>query len=143
MEIEASEKIGFALMQRVRSGANSAALADGVIDVWRQIENVLVPILGRRGMTVLFKRALSVTGKTVPWLAVVDQQSMTEMDFDALRTACAAQPANAVADGARAFFKSFYDLLSSLIGASLTAQLLSPVSVTSPHDASETPGHEQ
>ncbi|HVI56305.1 MAG TPA: hypothetical protein VM621_14775 [Luteibacter sp.] len=143
MEIEASEKIGFALMQRVRSGADSAVLAEEVVGVWRQIQGVLTPILGRRGMTVLFKRALSVTGKAVPWLAAVDEQSMTEMDLDALRAACAAQPTNVVVDGARAFFKSFYDLLSSLIGASLTAQLLSPVSVTSPHDASETPGHEQ
>lgn len=143
MEREASEQIGFALMQRVESGADSAGLADEVIGVWRQIEDVLTPILGRRGTTVLYKRALSLIGSDVPWLAVVNQQSLTEMDLDALRIACAAQPASAVADGGRAFFKSFYDLLSSLIGAPLTAQLLSSVSVTSYPDASRTPGHEQ
>jgi hypothetical protein len=140
MESEASHQIGVDLMQRVKSGADSADLADAVVSVWRQIEAVLTPILGRRGMTVLYKRALSLTGVTVPWISAVNQQSHTEMDFVALRAACAAQSAAAVAEGARAFFKAFYDLLSSLIGASLTAQLLTSVSVTPYYDASRTPG---
>ncbi|KLD78774.1 hypothetical protein Y886_08350 [Xanthomonas hyacinthi DSM 19077] len=64
---------------------------------------------------------------------------MTEMDLDALRAACMAQSASVVADGGKAFFKSFYDLLSSLIGASLTAQLLSSVSVTPPSRCQQDP----
>jgi hypothetical protein len=143
MPRELSEHIGDVLTQRVQDGADSACLAAEVVGVWRQIEGVLAPILGRRGVTTLFKRTLSLTAARLPWLAVVDQPSSTGIALDALRLACAAQTPAVIAEGGQALLESFHALLSSLIGASLTAQLLSPVTVTPLHDASRTPDHEQ
>lgn len=140
MERDASDQIGIALEKQVQSGAGTAELSDTVIALWRQTEAVLVPILGRRGVTVLFKRALSITGRASTWLADVDHQSLTEMDLDALRLACLSQTATTVADGAGHFFKAFHEVLSSLIGEPLTVQLLSPVGVPPFHDSTQEPG---
>ncbi|MBB3228122.1 hypothetical protein FHW69_002757 [Luteibacter sp. Sphag1AF] len=138
MDSEASDRIGFALVQRATEGADSAHVADEIVAILRQIESALTPILGRRGMTVLFKRALSLASADTPWLAAVNQQSRTEMDFDVFRVVSEAYPPVTIAEGGGAFFKTFYELLGSLIGASLTAQLLSTVSVAPTIDSGRT-----
>lgn len=140
MERDASDHMGIALSQHVQSGAGAAELTDDVIALWRQTEAALVPVLGRRGVTVLFKRALTLTGRTSTWLADVDHQSLTEMDLEALRLACLTQTADTVAVGAGGLFKAFHEVLSSLIGEPLTVQLLSPVSLPTFNDANQEPG---
>lgn len=130
MPRDARELLPSALWQSVNSGADGHAVAEELVKGWVQIEERLAPILGRRGLAVLFRRTLQIAGAQVSWIASAEQVSTGELNIAALAAACAGQPPSSIAQGGAIFLQSFYDLLSSLIGVTLTAQLLFPVGDT-------------
>lgn len=108
----------------------SERMADEIVAVWRQVGAELIPLIGRLGMAVLFRRTLSLCVGRQPWLALVRQTSDRDMALDDLRAACAAQDAAIASEAGRDLFRTLHDLLGSLVGASLTEQLLSNVGGT-------------
>jgi hypothetical protein len=110
-------------------GGDSERLADDAVDRWRHIEGVLSPIIGRHGMGALFRRTVFLARRGHPWL-VVPAGSDT-IDFEQLRAMLSGNPSKA-AHASADLFKTFTELLSSLIGAPLVARLL-PVQETK-HD---------
>ncbi|MDP3874006.1 MAG: hypothetical protein Q8Q80_15215 [Methyloversatilis sp.] len=80
-------------------------------------------------MTALLKRSLYLTRDTHPWLAPVCDAAAGQDVLVSLRSALLLQAeAEAEAEAAHgALLGNFRDLLSTLIGASLTERLLRPV----------------
>lgn len=95
--------------------------------IWQEIDAVLSPIIGGPGVAMLYRRSHHLVGPAFPWLASASGDSQGGMDLEALDAALAAQDVVAAASACGVLLQTFHELLASLIGASLTEQLLLPV----------------
>jgi len=111
----------------VPAGASAEQLADAVVAVWRDIDLALHPIIGHRGVAALYNRSLRLTVAAHPGLAGDHPDALAALDVTALRAALVQQTATEAAAAGTALFRSFEQLLASLVGPALTVQLLRPV----------------
>jgi hypothetical protein len=109
-----------------RSDAEPLAAADAAVAAWEQIETLLSPVLGSRGVAALYKRSLHLTLAGRPWLAPAYEGPLAPGDFAALHATLAAQDGAAAAAGSAELMANFRELLASLIGETLTDKLLAP-----------------
>lgn len=61
-----------------------------VVDVLKQIDDALTPIVGARGVAALHGRCPFLTARAFPWLDGRHDGVQVTMDLDALRRAIAA-----------------------------------------------------
>lgn len=115
------------LTRLATGGADAPQIADCAVAVWQDLDAALSPIIGRRGVAALFKRSVLLTSPVHPSLVAPHWDVDTGSDFDLLRTALALQPvADSIATNG-ALLQQFVELLSTLIGESLTERLLQSV----------------
>jgi hypothetical protein len=128
------------LTQLAADGADALRIADSAVAVWSQLDAALSPIIGRRGVAALFKRSLLLTAPAHPSLIAAHWVVETEGDFDSLRTALKQQSAASAIASNGALLRQFIDLLTTLIGESLTERLLQSVLDNPPgHTAMQEP----
>jgi hypothetical protein len=94
---------------------------------WQAIDSALRPILGGRGVQALYWRSLHLAAADHPWLIRRIETVEEAMDLEALAAAIAGQDAEHGQAGSRAVQLEFLKLLTSLVGASLSARLLASV----------------
>ena len=129
------------LAVRVEPDADVAQFANAVITTFNEIVVVLAPIIGRAGMTALYKRSLHIASRTHPWLAeATDDAEQPLINFASLRGVLERQSQAQATEGGHHLLQVFRDLLASLIGPALTGQLLGDVWANAPsppptHDA--------
>jgi hypothetical protein len=124
MESQESGRISATLTTRVGDDADATQIADAIISTWDAVSDALSPIIGRGGVAALYNRSVHLTGLDFPWLADMNRGTQTTMDLVALKAALTRQTsANAMAGGT-AVLQTFYELLSRLVGPSLTDRLL-------------------
>jgi hypothetical protein len=114
----------------VSDGASSKQVAEIVASAFRGIDQVLMPIIGQRGVAALYKRSVHLAGQAYPWLPRLGEGVHTAMDVSALTTELALQSAAVAAAAGGLLLQTFCELLTSLIGASLSNQLLRTVWAT-------------
>ena len=115
------------LKQRTGSVPNASATSEATATTWRLVETQLVPVIGARGLEVLFRRALHQTTAAFPWLAAsVDRRGSAGV-LPSLTACLAAEHAATAAEAAYVLLLTFAELLATLIGESLTERLLAPV----------------
>ena len=102
-------------------------VGDMLVSVWRDIDAALSPVLGKRGVAALYTRSIHVAGRTHPWLARLHPGSQSLMDLNELLESSAQQSNADVTAAAEALMHAFSELLTSVIGLSLTERLLRPV----------------
>lgn len=119
-----SQGIAVALTRR---GETAGQVAETMVSAWQDINAVLSPIIGQRGVAMLYKRSLHITGRANPWLAGLYAGSEATMDLAALEAVFAQQSSAHAAAAGGISLQTFHELLSSLIGVSLTERLLRPV----------------
>lgn len=127
MESPEIHRIAKTLADRVENGANATQIADAIVSVLHEIEAVLSPIIGQRGVAMLYKRSLYLVGPTHSWLAGVHDGIQVAVDLTELRSVFEQQSSANAAIAGDALLQTFHILLSSLIGPSLTERLLRPV----------------
>ncbi len=110
------------LMQYEAQGADADQIADAVIAVWTGVDAALAPIIGQASIAVLYIRSRHIAGRGFPWLAPA--VARISLDLTELRSLLAQQDANTAAAGGGALLQTFYELLASLVGPSLTERLL-------------------
>ena len=130
-----SRTTGNPLVSQVAAGADAAQVADACVNTWRAIETALTPIIGSKGVAALYTRSLHLASSAHPWLAALRESEPTAIDLVALKSVAAQQTGALAADGANALLQTFYQLLGSLIGPSLTERLLRSVWADSPGGA--------
>ena len=108
-------------------GADAEQVADAIVAIWLEIEQVLHPIIGHRGVAALYNRSLHLAVVAYPWLAIGQPAVAAAVDPSALRSALVQQAATQAAAGGSALFHRFHELLASLVGPSLTQRLLRSV----------------
>ena len=117
------------------------AVAQSACANWGRIDEALSPIIGRRGVAGLYKRSLSLTRGGHPALTTVFDGLIVPGDYSTLQQALAQQSAPVAIAASVALSQTFYDLLTKLIGQSLTERLLRPVldnPLSSGHAAQDT-----
>lgn len=124
VESQESQRIAVALARRAETAGQ---IADTMVSTWQAIDAALSPIIGQRGVAMLYKRSLYLTGPPHPWLAGMHEGSLATMDLAALKSVFARQSSTQAATAGGALLHTFRELLSSLIGPSLTERLLRPV----------------
>lgn len=112
---------------RFEGSMDIGLITNTLIDVWQEIDSVLSPIIGQRGVAALYYRSLYLTARTYPWLESAREGPQTSIDFTQLKALMLQQQClQAIASGGL-LFKTFYELLVSLVGNSLTERLLRSV----------------
>jgi len=103
---------------------SSDEVAEAAVLIWRDIDAALAPIIGQQGVAALLRRSQYLLRDTYPWLGSCPPDGPGASAFDALKSALGAQAAADSAQANGALLQVFHDLLSSLIGASLSERLL-------------------
>lgn len=101
--------------------------ADIAISAWTALEATLSPIIGQRGFAALYKRSLHRTRGTHACLNGACELIGEPDNFGSLCAALSAHANTEAMAAHRALFGTFRDLLTSLIGESLTTRLLQPI----------------
>lgn len=114
------------LAQRVGDGAGALDIARAMSAIWRDIGSALAPILGERGVAALYRRCVALTAVRHPWLQDVQTDALPP-DLSQLEAVFAPRTSAEAAAAGNAFLQTFYELLTSLVGDSLTARLLRSV----------------
>jgi hypothetical protein len=119
------EAIRTALAPRVGL-PNADATVAATAATWRLVAAQLAPVIGARGLEVLFGRALHLTSATFPWLTVGGERGSAS-PLPSLAECLARQDPASAAEASYALLLTFTELLTTLIGESLTTRLLAPV----------------
>jgi len=119
-----------ALERRERDGEPAAVIASAVAATWRDIEAALTSIIGVQGVAALYKRSLALASRAHPCLLEPAATGSTVIDLTALTAALGQQTSNDAASAGGDFLQTFYGLVESLIGPSLTHRLLRKMTPT-------------
>jgi hypothetical protein len=106
---------------------NAATTAEATASTWRLVTEQLAPVIGARGLDVLFIRALHQTSAAYPWLEVVVEREGSVSPLPSLMSCLAGQNPATAAEASITLLVTFTELLATLIGESLTSRLLGPV----------------
>ncbi|MEO6138631.1 MAG: hypothetical protein ABIP11_08225 [Luteimonas sp.] len=115
------------LTQLSTDGADAARIARRTVAILHAIDAAMAPIISQRGVSALYQRSLFLIRPGFPWLVAVYEGALVPGDFSTLQTALAEQSAEDAMLGTTALLNTFHDLLSSLIGESLTERLLGSI----------------
>lgn len=129
-----------------------AAAAALQLATWGEIEVALTPIIGQQGVAALYRRSVHLKTGSHPWLSALIENSASNnsagntigstsggggIDLDALRSVLLRQDAAVASAAGDAVLRTFFELLTNLIGASLTERLLHSVWVNFLSDSSQ------
>lgn len=109
------------------SSPEAQAIAAAAVSTWRGLATALSPIVGERGFAALHRRCLYLLRVEYPWLQAVDADAPEADAFTALLVALARQPHVEAAAASAALLRTLDELLTNLIGESLTDQILGPI----------------
>jgi len=112
-------------------------VADAAVAGWNAVAEALVPIIGRSSVTALYRRSLISVGVERTWLPLVTAADLPANDWTVLHAAMARQTGTEASEAGASLLLAFQDLLGSLIGPSLTEQLLHPVSALPSNGSAE------
>jgi hypothetical protein len=115
------------LAQGAENPADAMTIAAATVALWLQISARLVPVLGARGVEVLFSRALFLAGSSYSWLGGAWDRGRGAPSIDVVRARLGRQEAAVAVPASCEFLFVFTVLLATLIGDSLTDRLLGPV----------------
>jgi hypothetical protein len=121
------EAIRTTLGQRTGRLPNADATAEATAAAWRLVATQLAPVIGARGLDVLFSRALYQTSVEFPWLAAAVGRGGSASPLPSLMVCLTGQLASTAAEASYMLLLTFTELLATLIGESLTTRLLAPV----------------
>jgi hypothetical protein len=124
MESTESHQILASLARRVERGAGAAHIADLIASTWEEVELALTPIIGQQGVIALYGRSLHLTASTYSWLAGIRESMPPKVDLAALKSVLSQQSSSDAAAAGGALLQTFYEVLASLVGSSLTERLL-------------------
>jgi hypothetical protein len=112
------------LARSVKGGASSRQIAELIATSCHAIDTALAPIIGHRGVAALYKRSLHLAARSHVWLASPQEGVPNSIDLEALTSVLAQRSSAEAAAAGGQLLQTFHDLLTTLIGPSLTEQLL-------------------
>lgn len=126
-ESEEGRQIVASLARRVGDIADLAKTAHAIISTLQDMDAALRPIIGQQGVAALYRRSLNLCVSTHPRLAGTCDRVQAGMDLNALKSVLVEQSEVDALFFGEVLLTTFYELLITLIGPSLTARLLRDV----------------
>lgn len=124
---EESRQIVAALAHRVGPNADTARIAQAIVLTLQGMDAALSPIIGQQGVAALYRRSLHRCASQHPRVAHISDRVQTALDLNVLNSELVSESeADALFFG-EVMLTTFYELLTTLIGPSLTARLLRDV----------------
>ncbi|WP_439864636.1 hypothetical protein [Pseudomonas antarctica] len=133
---EESRRIVASLAHRVGPHADTASIAEAIVSILQDMGAALAPIIGQQGVAALYRRSLHLCVSNHPRLARTYDSVLATMDLIALKSVLVEQNQTDALFFGEALLTSLYELLTTLIGPSLTARLLADVWLPSSSDTS-------
>jgi hypothetical protein len=121
------EAIRRTLALRAGDAPDASAVAEAALGTWRIVAIRLAPVIGKQGVDVLFNRSLQLTSATFPWLSIARDHEDNAAVLATLKARFAGSEKDAAAEASYTLLVTFTELLTTLIGESLTERLLGPV----------------
>lgn len=121
---EESRQIASSLTHRIGPNADVAKVAQAIVATLQEMDTALMPIIGQQGVAALYRRSLHLCVSTHPRLAGTCDGAQAAMEFTALTSVLAEQSEADARFFGEVLLTTFYALLTTLIGPSLTARLL-------------------
>lgn len=103
-------------------------VADTAVGAWNAVAELLAPVIGQSSVSTLYRRCLVSVRVDQTWLPSASANDPPADDWLVLHAAVSRQTVDTASEACMALSMEFHDLLGSLIGPSLTEQLLHPVS---------------
>lgn len=124
---EESRQIVASLAHRAGPNADTASIAAAIISVLQDMDAALAPIIGPQGVIALYRRSLHLCTTAHPRLAGIYADVQATMDLTALKSVLVQQNEADSQFFGEMLLTTLYEVLTTLIGASLTARLLRDV----------------
>jgi len=115
------------LAQCAGGETDAKALAVATVSLWPQVSARLAPVIGARGVDILFSRTLYLASRSFPFLAIAGNRGRDTAPLETLRARIGQQDAPVAAAASLELLFTFTVLLATLIGDSLTDRMLGPV----------------
>ncbi len=123
-DLQATQRIAAALARHGGVDATAGHIAEAVFIKCQAIEAALTPVIGARGVAALNRRSLLSAARIHPWLSGELSVEQAAQDQSTLTMQLSRQSSADAALAGATFLQAFYELLSSLVGPSLTERLL-------------------
>ena len=105
------EAIRRTLAHRAGDTPDASAVAEATLIIWHQMAARLAPVIGARGVDVLFSRSLHLTSNVFPWLAISGINGDSVALLASLKTRLAGSETDTAAEAS-------YALLTTFVGTS-------------------------
>lgn len=115
------------LANRIGDDATPDQIAAAFGAVWLELDAILSPIIGPRGVAALGQRSLHLASEAYPWLAAGRPGGQAPFDPVLLAPLLADRSRSEAMAATSTFLHTFHETLSRLIGASLCERLLQSV----------------
>ncbi|MCL5225428.1 hypothetical protein [Pseudomonas nunensis] len=103
---------------------SAGQVAEALVLTLEEIRAALTPIIGPQAVTALYRRSLLLCAANHPFFESVHEYEETVMNTSSLKALLAKQSHADARQSGDALISTFYTLLASLIGPSLTEQLV-------------------
>jgi hypothetical protein len=108
--------------------ADAKVIAAATLSIWTKMVTRLAPVIGVRGVDVLFRRALHLTQNDFAWLAIAGGAEKEDADLLAnIKERLEGCEAEVAIEASYTLLVTFTELLTALIGESLVGRLFDPV----------------
>jgi hypothetical protein len=121
------------LTQDAGCPANTGALAEQVLWLWEQVAFHLTPLIGVSGFQTLYVRALHLAAPECPGFSPIQPGKSIDLLFQTLKEDLRALEPGLAESCGNALLNTFTDLVESMIGEVLMAQILRSAWVGQPH----------
>jgi|GEM_PF-1045828 len=121
---ERKQMIARILTPRSDVKSDAGAIADRALWSWERIAFHLMPLIGEAGFQSLYLRAVHLALPECPSITLMKRNSSTEDLFQKLREDLAFLDAVTTEFCSNVLMNKFIELVSSMIGESLTGQIL-------------------
>lgn len=133
------EMIRRTLAHHAGTAPDPDTVAEATFIIWNLVATQLTPVIGTKGVDILFRRSLHLTTFSFPWLAMAEAFEDTPSMLSSTKTRLASQETRVSTEAGCALLITFTELLKTLIGESLTGRLLGKIWVSpSPTTEQET-----
>lgn len=123
-ESEEGRQIVAFLACRAGDIADLAKTVHAIILTLQEMDAALRPIIGQQGVVALYRRSLHLCASTHPRLAGTFDSEQSSLDLIGLKSVLVKQSEVDALFFGEVLLTTFYELLTKLIGPSLTARLL-------------------
>ena len=127
------------LEQHSGNDGDARSIAEATIGTWRRMAARLAPVIGAKGVDILFRRSLHMTSISFRWLEIAENHEDNADPAASILARLSSREAETAAEAGYTLLVTFTELLATLIGESLTVRLLLPAWVPpSPESKQET-----